>query len=187
MLLWRILWKAEALFLVVIVGCSATPAVLRVEDTGQGQAVVHIPRTAGLQPVVLEKEEFQQAMKQLAREVRLRGTPRQTVEQMFQLDPRSGNYFYLLKEKKLVPTGSGEPLEGTLTQEDLETAERYRLWCQRVYNLHGDCLGGALVAGRYLDVHGRYIWALALSKSPVLDEMKQALGEMVEVRSLTPR
>jgi hypothetical protein len=83
-----------------------------------------------------------------------------------------------------VPTGSGEPLEGTLTQEDLETAERYRLWCQRVHNLYGDCLGGALVAGRYLDVHGRYIWALALSKSPVLDELKQALGEMVEFRAL---
>jgi hypothetical protein len=93
MLLWRMLWKAEALFLAVLVGCSATPGVLRVEDTGQGQAVVHIPRVAGLQPVTLEEEEFQQALKQLAREVRLRGAPRQTVEQMFQMSPRSGNYF----------------------------------------------------------------------------------------------
>jgi hypothetical protein len=40
------------------------------------------------------------------------------------------------------------------------------------------------VGGRYLDMHGRYIWALALSKSPVIDEMKKALGEMVEVRAL---
>jgi hypothetical protein len=33
-------------------------------------------------------------------------------------------------------------------------------------------------------MRGRYIWALALSKSPVLDELKQALGEMVELRAL---
>ncbi|HVG63763.1 MAG TPA: AHH domain-containing protein [Hyalangium sp.] len=123
-------------------------------------------------------------MRRLARQVTLTGTPRQTAEKMFQIDPQSGNYLYLPRDRKLVPLESGEPLEGTLTKEDLETAERYRLWCQRVYNFYGDCLGGALVGGRYLDMHGRYVWALALSKSPVLDEMQKALGEMVEFRAL---
>ncbi|HLL00154.1 MAG TPA: AHH domain-containing protein [Myxococcaceae bacterium] len=184
MFAWRLLWKAEALFLVLLIGCSGIPQVPRVENNGQGRAVVHIPRAAGLQPVTLEQEEFQQAIRRLAREVRMTGTPRQTVEKMFQMDPQFGNYLWLEKDQKLVPLGPGEPLEGALTKDDLETAERYRLWCQRVHNIHGDCLGGALVAGRYLDMHGRYIWALALSKSPVLDEMKQALGEMVEVRAL---
>jgi hypothetical protein len=154
------------------------------EETGQGQAVVHIPLTADLQLVVVDQEEFQQAMRRLAREVRPTGTPRQTVEKMFQMDPQFGNYLYLPRDKKLVPAGPSEPWDGTLTQEDLETAERYRLWCQRAHNFYGDCLGGALVAGRYLDMHGRYIWALSLSKSPVLDEMKKALGEMVEVPAL---
>ncbi|MDY7227607.1 AHH domain-containing protein [Hyalangium rubrum] len=182
--LWRLLWKAEALFLVLCVGCSSIPKVPRVEDTGQGRAVVHLPRTADVQPVVVDREEFQQAMRRLAREVRLSGTPRQTVEKMFQMDPQFGNYLWLQKDRKLVSLGPGEPLEGALTKDDLATAERYRLWCQRVYNVYGDCLGGALVAGRYLDMHGRYIWALALSKSPVIDEMKKALGEMVEVRAL---
>jgi len=181
---WRLLWKAEALFLVLVMGCSSIPRVPRVENTGQGRAVVHLPRTADLQPVVVDQEEFQQAMRRLAREVRLTGTPRQTVEKMFQMEPQFGNYLWLQKDQKLVPLGPGEPLEGALTKDDLETAERYRLWCQRVHNFHGDCLGGALVAGRYLDMRGRYIWALALSKSPVLDEMKKALGEMVEVRAL---
>jgi len=184
MIPWRLLWKAEALFLVLVVGCSSIPRVPRVEDNGQGRAVVHLPRTADLQPVTLEQEEFQQTLRRLAREARLSGTPRQTVEKMFQMDPQFGNYLYLPKDKKLVPMGPGEPLEGALTKDDLETAERYRVWCQRVHNFYGDCLGGALVAGRYLDMHGRYIWALALSKSPVIDEMKKALGEMVEVRAL---
>ncbi|SET78457.1 AHH domain-containing protein [Stigmatella erecta] len=123
-------------------------------------------------------------MRQLARGVRLTGTPRQTAEKAFQLASQSGNYLYLPRDKKLVPLGPGESLEGALTKEDLDLAERYRLWCQRVHNVYGDCLGGALVGGRYLDMQGRYVWALSLSKSPVLEEMKQALGETVEFRAL---
>ncbi|MFL5344135.1 MAG: AHH domain-containing protein [Hyalangium sp.] len=184
MLLWRMLWKAEALFLALLVGCASIPRVALVESIGQGKAIVHVPRSADLQTVELEEEEFQQAVRRLAREVRLTGTPRQTAEQAFQMDPQSGNYLYLERDKKLVPAGPGEPWGGTLTKEDKELAERYRLWCQSAYNFYGDCLGGALVAGRYLDMQGRYVWALAMSKSPVLDEMKKALGEMVEFRAL---
>jgi hypothetical protein len=184
MLLWRMLWKAEALLLAVLVGCASIPRVPLVESIGQGKAIVHVPRSADLQPVELEEEEFQQAVRRLAREVRLTGTPRQTAEQAFQMDPQSGNYLYLERDKKLVPAGPGESWDGTLTKEDKDLTERYRLWCQSAYNFYGDCLGGALVAGRYLDMQGRYVWALAMSKSPVLDEMKKALGEMVEFRAL---
>jgi hypothetical protein len=185
MILRRILLRrTSALFLALLVGCSSIPRVPQVQETGQGKAVVHIPRTVDLQPVVLDEEAFQRAIRKLEREVRLSGTPRQTVERMFQMDPQFGNYLYLREDNKLVPMEPGEPWDGTLTKEDLETAERYRLWCQRVHNFYGDCLGGALVGGRYLDMHGRYIWALALSKSPVIDEMKKALGETVEVRAL---
>ena len=184
MLPWRMLWKAEALFLVLALGCASIPRVPRVEDMGQGKAVVHIHRTADIQPVELEEEEFQQSVRRLAREVRLTGTPRQTAETAFQMDPQSGHYLYLREDQKLVPAGPGESWDGTLTREDVALAERYRLWCRSAYNFYGDCLGGALVEGRYLDMQGRYVWALAMSKSPVLDEMKKALGEMVEARAL---
>jgi hypothetical protein len=180
---WRILWRANPLLLAMMVGCASTPRVVT-RETGQGKAVIHIPRTAEVQPVEVEEEEFQQAMRQLASEVRLTGSPRETAERMFQLDPLSGNYLYLPRDKKLVPAGPGESWDGTLTKVDLETAERYRLWCQRAHGLYGDCLGGALVGGRYLDMQGRYVWAMALSKSPVLDELKAALGEMVNVQAL---
>jgi hypothetical protein len=183
-IVWPVLWRTNPLLLALAVGCSAMPPVTRVEQAGPGRAVVRIPRTAALQPVVLDKEEFQEALRQLAHEVRLSGTPRQTVEKMFQMDPQSGNYLYLPRDKKMVPAGPGELWDGTLTEEDLEMAERYRSWCQRVHLFYGDCLGGALVAGRYLDQHGRFIWALALSKSPVIEEMEKALGEMVEARAL---
>ncbi|MFL5348512.1 MAG: AHH domain-containing protein [Hyalangium sp.] len=181
MMLWRLLWRLNPLLLAVMVGCAGVPRV-RVE-TERGRAVIYIPRTTEVQPVEVEEEEFQQAMRQLARQVRRTGTPRQTAERMFQIDPLSGNYLYLLRDKKLVPTGPGD-WDGTLTRADVETAERYLLWCQRTHGVHGDCLGGALVAGRYLDMQGRYMWAMALSKSPVLDEMKRALGDMVNVQAL---
>ncbi|MFL5344603.1 MAG: AHH domain-containing protein [Hyalangium sp.] len=183
MLPWRMLWKAEALFLALLVGCASVPKAPLVEHTSQGRALVHVPRSADVQPVELGAQEFQQAVRRLARQVHLTGTPRQTAERAFQLDPQSGNYLYLPQDRKLVPTGPGD-WDGTLTKDELALAERYRLWCQSAHHVYGDCLGGALVAGRYLDMQGRYIWALALSKSPVLDELKKALGEMVEFRAL---
>ncbi len=181
-MLWRFLWRLNPLLLAVMVGCAGTPRVVRVE-TEQGKAIIHIPRTADVPPVEVEEEEFQQAVRQLARRVRLTGSPRQTAERMFQLDALSGNYLYLLRDKKLVPAGAGD-WDGTLSKDDVETAERYRVWCQRAHGVYGDCLGGALVAGRYLDMQGRYMWAMALSKSPVLEEMQKALGEMVDVQEL---
>ena len=122
-------------------------------------------------------------MRRLAREVRLSGSPRQTAERMFQIDPQFGNS--LPAEGQEAGAGRQPASCGRGADERRSgAAERYRLWCQDVHGVYGDCLGGALVAGRYLDMQGRYIWALALSKSPVLDEMKKALGEMVEVREL---
>src|SRR5262249_7077953 len=127
MIPWRILGRVHALFLALVMGCSTVPKSARVENTGHGKAVIHLPRTAEMQPVEMEEEEAHQAMRQLARQVRWTGTPRQTAEKPFQMDPQSGNYFFLQPENKLVPLGP-EPLEGTLTKEDLELAERYRLW-----------------------------------------------------------
>jgi hypothetical protein len=48
MIPWRMLWKADALILSLAVGCSSTPNVVRVQETGHGTAVVHIPRTTDL-------------------------------------------------------------------------------------------------------------------------------------------
>ncbi len=181
-MLWRILWRLNPLVLAVMVGCASTPRVARVEMARE-KAIIHIPRTDEVPPIELEEEEFQQAVQQLASRVRLTGTPRQTAERAFQLDALSGNYLYLLRDKKLVPTGPGD-WDGTLSKDDVETAEHYRVWCQRAHGVYGDCLGGALVAGRYLDMQGRYMWAMALSKSPVLEEMQRALGEMVDAQEL---
>jgi hypothetical protein len=61
---------------------------------------------------------------------------------------------------------------------------RYKRWCRNAHGYEGDCLGGALVEGKYLDTRGRYMWAMALGKSPVLEEFERALGEMVSMRAV---
>ncbi len=109
-MLWRILWKAEALFLAVLVGCS----------TAQESS----SRWSRACPW---KERWRRG------------------------------------EQKLVT--------------------RYKAWCHSAQGVEGDCLG-ALVGGKYLDMQGRYMLAMALSKSPVLEEFQKALGDMVSMRAV---
>lgn len=172
-----------ALLMAVLVGCSGPQRFIRL-DTGEGEALVHIPRTTEVRPVTVGREEFQRSLQQLALEVRLIGSPRATVWRMFQLDELSGDYLYLARDRKLVPLGPGTPLEGSLTEEEETLTRDYQGWCRRAHGMQGDCLGGALVGGRYLDLQGRYMLALALSKSPVLDEMQAALGGMVSFQAV---
>ena len=181
-MLWRILWKAEALFLAVLVGCSATQPAIRVDTGAEGETLIYIPRAATVEPVQVAPEQVTETIRKLAREVRLSGSPRQTVERLFQLDALYGDY--LLRERKIVPLeSSGMPLEGALTEEEQNLVSRYKAWCRSAYGFEGDCLG-ALVGGKYLDMQGRYMLAMALSKSPVLEEFKKALGEMVSMRAV---
>jgi hypothetical protein len=180
---WRILWRTNALLLALMVGCSGTPRVLR-EASPEGETLLAIPLTATVDPVEVTPEEATEAIQRLARRVRLSASPRETVERLFQIDALSGDYLYLLRERKLVPLDSGTPLEGTLTETDQKLASRYRLWCRSAHGFEGDCLGGALIAGKYLDLQGRYMWALAMSRSPVLEEFEKALGETVSMQAV---
>ncbi len=183
-MLWRILWKAEALLLAVLVGCSAAQPAIRVDTGTEGETLIYIPRAATVEPVQVAPEQVTETIRRLAREVRLSGSPRQTVERLFQLDALYGDYLLLLRERKLVPLeSSGMPLEGALTEEEQNLVSRYKAWCRSAYGFEGDCLG-ALVGGKYLDMQGRYMLAMALSKSPVLEEFKKALGEMVSMRAV---
>jgi hypothetical protein len=56
-----------------------------------------------VQPVTVEEEEFQQALRQLAREVRLTGTPREPAEQTFQRLGRTRRCNGDLSQRRGVP------------------------------------------------------------------------------------
>lgn len=175
--------RMGAMLLTLLAACSSTQRFIRLE-TREGETIDHVPRTTEVEPVKLGGEEFRESLKKLALAVRLTESPRETVWRMFELDALSGDYLYLPRDRKLVPMGSGTPLEGTLTEEEEKLTSDYKSWCRRAHRVNGDCLGGALVGGSYLDLQGRYLLALALSKSPVLDEMKNALGEMVSAQAI---
>ncbi|MDY7229297.1 AHH domain-containing protein [Hyalangium rubrum] len=176
--------RTAALWMALMLGCTGSPHVVRADRGAAGETLLHIPRAVTVQPPPVTREEAIAALRRLAHEVRLTASPRETVERMFQLDALSGDYLYLQRERKLVPLESGTALQGALTEAEQALATRYRTWCRGAYGLEGDCLGGALVAGKYLDLQGRYMWALALSKSPVLDEFQKALGEMVSLEAV---
>jgi A nuclease family of the HNH/ENDO VII superfamily with conserved AHH len=182
-MLWRILWKVEALFLAVLVGCTTAQPAIRVDSGADGETLIYIPRAATTEPVEVTPEQVTEAIRRLAREVRLTGSPRETVERLFQLDALYGDYLYLMRERKIVPLESGVPLEGALTEGEQKLVSRYKAWCRSAQGVEGDCLG-ALVGGKYLDMQGRYMLAMALSKSPVLEEFQKALGDMVSMRAV---
>ncbi|MDC0707121.1 AHH domain-containing protein [Stigmatella sp. ncwal1] len=182
-MLWRILWKVEALILAVLVGCTTTQQGIRMDSGAEGETLLYISRVATTKPVEVTPEQVTEAIRRLAREVRLTGSPRETVERLFQLDALYGDYLYLLRERKLVPLESGMPLEGALTEGEQKLVNRYKAWCRSAQGVEGDCLG-ALVGGKHLDMQGRYMLAMALSKSPVLKEFQKALGDMVSMRAV---
>jgi hypothetical protein len=185
MMAWRLLWSAHALFLALLTGCGGTSPRVRVDSRGGDETLLHIPRTfSRATPVVLTSEEVTRAIRKLAREVHLTASPRETVDRLFQLEPVQGDYLYLLRERKLVPLPQGTPLEGTVSPDEQHLVHRYLAWCQSAHQFRGDCLGGALVAGQYLDLQGRYMWAMALSRSPFLEEFEKALGEQVRMQAV---
>jgi len=182
---WQLLWKFEVLVVAIMVaGCSATAPAVRVDTGAQGQTLIYISRTAEVEPVEVPPEEVTQALRRMARRVHLSGSPREAVERLFQLDALYGDYVYLRRERKLVPLEGGTPLEGGLTEQEQYWVNRYTGWCRSEHRFDGDCLGGALVAGKYMDLRGLYMWAMAMSKSPVLEEFEKALGEMVSMRAV---
>ncbi|KFE72132.1 AHH domain-containing protein [Hyalangium minutum] len=182
---WQCLLRLEAVLMTIMVaGCGTAAPTIRVENGSRGETVLFIPRSATVDPIEVSPEEVTQALQRMARQVRLSGSPRETVERLFQLDALYGDYLYLLRERKVVPLEGGTPLEGALTLQEQQWVTWYADWCRSEHRFNGDCLGGALVAGKYMDLRGRYMWAMALSKSPVLEEFEKALGHMVTMRAV---
>ena len=183
--LWQWLWRLETVLVALMVaGCSTAAPTVRVESGARGELLLFIPRTATVEPVEVPPAEVTQALQRMARQVRLSGSPRETVDQLLQLDALYGDYLFLQRERKFVPLQGGTPLEGALTPQEQQWATWYTDWCRSEHRFNGDCLGGALVAGKYMDLRGRYMWAMAMSKSPVLEEFEKALGHMVSMRAV---
>jgi len=81
-----------AVLLSLLVGCGTVSRVVRL-DTGQTDTLVFIPRS-GARPVTLGNGEFEEAVSELARDVRPPTRPQEAARRLFEVEARSGSYTY---------------------------------------------------------------------------------------------
>ncbi len=67
-------------------------------ETGQGQPLIHIPRTNDSRPVELDEGEFTKAIAKEVRHKRPPGNPEKAARELFDIPPRSGWYRYSQRE-----------------------------------------------------------------------------------------
>ncbi|WP_164000329.1 DUF2291 domain-containing protein [Pyxidicoccus caerfyrddinensis] len=165
-----------------LVGCSGATRVVRL-DTGRGSPVVHIPRSeGGTEPIVLDGDEVKEAVARWARAVRPSQRPQEAARRLFEVDSRSGSYFFDVRSRRLTPLGPGETLAAELPQSEVELTRAYLRWCERT-GRRGDCLG-LLKEGPAVTGDARFTLALALAKGAVLDELWAAVKDMANPEAL---
>lgn len=94
-----VIWLVLAL---AVAGCSTTRLVRL--DTGEGPPMVHTPFTENdVGPVALDEDEFEEAVVELARDVRPFSNPLREARQLFGVSERSGVYLYEGRGPRLIP------------------------------------------------------------------------------------
>ncbi len=151
------------------------------------------PGAVATRPVPVDGAEFQRDLRQLARDVRLEGTPRQaararlaaSLTQLQEADSVSAGGDFLVEVYRdrvlsLAPHSQWGPVFlSPLAEEALRA--RYQQWCQKRGG--GDCLG-LFDDEAYLLTDDRRTLALALALDSVLDETRHALGRELDPRFL---
>jgi hypothetical protein len=140
------------------------------------------PGTGSTRPVPISRQDFHQALRRLARDVRQEGSPPEAARALLEAgweyegdwvaETYRGHVFSLV------------PLEETALQplEDATLRLDYLRWCERRGG--GDCLA-LLTDGPTLRTDDRRTLALALAFSSVLDESQQALTrELLDMRAV---
>ena len=147
--------------------------------------------TGATRPVAVEKADFQRALQQLARQVRLEGSPREAAYTLLRAVQAAqeeaggvsagGDYLAEVSRDRvlsLVPQSQWGAVALTPVAEE-RLRVQYQEWCQRRGG--GDCLG-LFEDGTFFLTDDRRALALALALDSVLDETRAAL-----IRELDPR
>ncbi|NTX35214.1 AHH domain-containing protein [Myxococcus sp. CA033] len=173
-------WAAPLLLLAAITGC-ATSRIVRL-DTGTDSYVV-TPREepgAELDAAELEDGEYEEAIAELARDVRPFRSPMQEARELFGVPSRSGVYRYESRPPRLIlqrrEDADGPHLLESYADDELTRA--YGQWCSRK-DQPGDCLR-LLEEGPLLASDGKYTWALAIAMDSVWEETAEALEGMTD-------
>ncbi|MFE8597978.1 hypothetical protein AB8V91_13570 [Archangium violaceum] len=169
-----------AVLIVLLVGCGTASRVVRL-DTGQIETIVFTSRS-GAEPVALGNGEFQEAVSDLAWDVRPPARPQEAARRLFEVEARSGSYTYEPPSRRITPLKPGEHLEGQSTTPEVELTRTYLRWCERT-GRPGDCLR-LLTESPTVNGDGRFALAMALAKGAVLDEMLEAFKDMADPHAM---
>ncbi|MFL5346301.1 MAG: hypothetical protein ACJ8AT_16045 [Hyalangium sp.] len=183
---WR---QAGALLMAVLTGCASTPRALYSEvdpyeaELAAARYELHVltADSGQAEAVEVRREDFQRAMRELARTVRSSEPPMETGRLLMEGGLQAG----LLAEVehgrvvRLMPLEEASPLEAGSAAE---LKREYLKLCQREYG-GGDCLG-LLTDGPTLTREDLRTLGLALAFKGVLKETGVALKGMVSPQAL---
>ncbi|WP_375755696.1 hypothetical protein [Corallococcus exercitus] len=173
-------WWLIPLLLVLLTGCGGVTRSVRLE-TGRGAPIVMTPRP-GATPVEVDTDDFEEAVAELARTVRLSTRPQDATRRLWQVEPRSGSYLFDPRSRRITPLGPDEHLEGSASSPDVELTRAYLRWCERTQR-PGDCLR-LLVESPTVTGDGRYALAMALAQGAVLEELLEAFQDMADPQAM---
>ncbi|MCP3138946.1 AHH domain-containing protein [Pyxidicoccus xibeiensis] len=163
------------LLVVALVGCGTSSRSVRLR-TGQGEALVFTPGTQSA-PVELGKEEFEETIERMGRDVSIAESPRRAALRLFtdSLSPHSAG--------KLGIVTVGRPRQSLHLlpeQQDAgaKLARAYERWCQEKSS-SSDCLR-LLDRGLTLDEEGKRTLAFRFAIDSVWDETAEALEDLTD-------
>jgi len=169
---------AVALLLALLTAC--TPSRVVRLDTGQGEPLIHLPRTDQASPVELEAEEFTQAVANEVRQKRPPANPEKAARALFGVSPRSGWYRYTLREG-VVPL-DGPPSATQWAEADARVTQEYLRFCEAI-GKPGDCRK-ALMNSPVLTGDGRYALGMSFAIEEMVPEMMQSFKDMADPEAI---
>jgi hypothetical protein len=166
------------LLLALLSACGTTRMVTL--DTGQGRPTLQFPRTDEAEPVVLEEEEFMEALTKEARRRRPSANPEKAAGKLFDVSSRSGWYRYTQREG-VVPL-DGQPSASQWAEVDVRVTQEYLHFCEAI-GKPGDCRK-ALVNNPVLTGDGRYALAMSFALEEVIPEMMESFKGMADPEAI---
>lgn len=192
--------QAGACLLALLLACSGTPRVARLEwndamaradleEMGPHTAeyeLCEIPQSLpGFQPVQVGPEEFKRAVAQLARELPFSAYPQDLARRLFGVE-REIEFLAQVQDGKLVllrPLNLIVPPPlPPLSPAEVELTRQYQAMCSQTRG-GGDCLD-LLGDGPGVRGDDKYALALAFALDSVLDEVSQGVREQLNVQAV---
>jgi hypothetical protein len=158
------------LLLLLVAGCAPSSHVVRFRNAS-GSTWTYHPRSTP-RPVEVSDQQLRETIRAAAPRLPKWDHPLEDAQRLFDLPPRSGNFLYEVRTRRLLPEDDNSPLDEVSIKKWVAD---YQAWCARTKLGTGDCLG-ILIKGR-LTSHGRYVLALHMARREVLEATAEAARE----------